>query len=118
MATRKRNKNRAPTCLFRLYISDRSPRSVLAVNNLERLCQNDLEREYEVRIIDIHENPGIALSDNILAIPTLKRTIDGVEQTVIGTLADEQKLLAWMGLNNTTKRAATQPIVVQPIGQA
>ena len=82
---------------FRLYVADHSPRSMMALANLERMCKQYLRRGYSVRIIDVRKEPSVAVRDNILAIPTLKRVSPGPEQTVIGTLNNAQLLLK--GLN-------------------
>lgn len=122
MAVRKRNKRLAAAWQLRLYISDHSPRSLLALKNLENLCEKYLQRGYDVRIIDIRQNPEIAVRDNILAVPTLKCLAPRPERTVIGSLSDGQMLRRWLGLDAAEPASDTRPgadvLAVQPMGRA
>ena len=122
MAVRKSKKRRAGAWQFRLYISGRSPRSDLALANLERTCRNHLQRGFRVRIVDIRKEPQIAARDNILAIPTLKRIAPLPERTVIGSLSDPRLLLKWLGLEISTPNHRAEPhadvLNIQEIGRA
>ena len=99
----KRNKRLArtkrPNWELRLYVADTSPRSVLAVGNLRRICEQHLRTNYRITIIDIVRQPAMARVHNILATPTLVRVRRPKDTTVVGTLADTQKVLEALGVS-------------------
>ncbi len=94
---RRRRKARALLELC-LYIADTSPRSVLAIRNLHTLCEQHLKARYHVTIIDIVKRPAMARLHNVLATPALVRVRPQTQTTVIGTLADPEKVLRALGL--------------------
>ena len=83
---------------LRLYIAGKSPRSMKALANLKRLCEDHLAGHYEIEIIDLVERPSLARADDILAIPTLLRRLPTPERRVIGDLSDTQRVLAGLQL--------------------
>lgn len=81
-----------------LYIADHSPRSMLAVGNLQKLCEQHLKTRYRITIVDIVREPDTAREQNILATPTLVRVLHPKNTTVVGTLADTGKVLQALGV--------------------
>jgi circadian clock protein KaiB len=77
---------------FRLYITPRTTNSLRAINNLDALCQEDLEGQCEIEIIDVTQQPSLAERDRILATPTLVRSAPEPVKRIIGDLSDRQKL--------------------------
>lgn len=65
----------------------------MAIENLRRICEQDLEGRYELEIIDVLEFPQIAEDENILATPTLIRELPLPLRRVIGDLSDRDKVL-------------------------
>lgn len=82
---------------LRLYIAGQTPKSVLALKNLNRYCQTYLEGKYAIEVIDLLKNPQLAEGDQIFAIPTLVRTVPEPIRKIIGDLSNEEKVL--VGLN-------------------
>lgn len=60
---------------LRLYIAGRTARCVAALENLERICEQNLQGRYRIEVVDLLENPQLARGDQILAIPTLVRKL-------------------------------------------
>jgi circadian clock protein KaiB len=89
---------------LRLYIAGKSPRSLHALANLRRLCEDHLAGHYEIEIIDLVERPSLAQGDDILAIPTLVRRLPKPERRVIGDLSDTQRVLAGLQLQPALSR--------------
>jgi circadian clock protein KaiB len=87
------NKSANQKYLLRLYITGSAPRSISAVNNVTRLCEEYLA-DYELQIIDIYEKPNLARQDQIIAIPTLIKILPSPTRRIIGDMADTQKVLA------------------------
>src|SRR5579871_4673055 len=121
MRPRKNTAKKRPRLQLRLYVSDHTPRSQLAIANLEKLCENYLQKGYSVRLIDIHREPGPAVHDNILATPTLVRAGPGPMKKVIGCLSDVQAVLRGLDLHvdSDVSSPRKEPIVlVQKVGSA
>ena len=83
---------------LRLYITPRTTNSLRAMSNLDALCQKELYGQYEVEIIDVTEQPGLAERDKILATPTLVRRVPEPMRKIIGDLSDRAKVLSSLDL--------------------
>ena len=81
-----------------LSVTDRTPRSVTAFANLTAICQNHLAGHYRIEVVDVRDEPERAISDQIVAIPTLVRKSPAPLRTVIGDLSDAQQVLAGLQL--------------------
>ncbi|GGH02659.1 circadian clock KaiB family protein [Mucilaginibacter phyllosphaerae] len=82
---------------LRLYIAGKTPKSVTALSNLKRYCEEHLKGQYRIEVIDLLEQPQLAEGDQILAIPTLVRKVPEPIRKIIGDLSNEEKVL--VGLN-------------------
>ena len=89
---------------LRLYIAGQSPRSLHALANLRRLCDDYLAGHYEIEVIDLVERPSLARGDDILAIPTLVRRLPTPQRRIIGDLSDTQRVLAGLQLQTALSR--------------
>src|SRR5437773_5848276 len=81
------------TYLLKLYVTGTSPRTQLAITNLNRICEQELQGQYKLEIIDVLEHPQIAEDDRILATPTLIKQLPPPLRRVIGDLSDKDKVL-------------------------
>lgn len=90
--------------LLRLYVTGTTPRSTRAIENIRRVCEDHLKGRYELEVIDIYQNPDAAGEAQIIAAPTLIKTLPAPLRRVIGDLSDREKLLT--GLNITPMPAA------------
>ena len=91
---------------LRLYVAGQTPKSVAALANLKRFCEEHLAGKYKIEVVDLVENPKLARSDQILAIPTLVRRLPEPIRKIIGDLSNTERML--VGLDLT---AAPQPEV-------
>jgi circadian clock protein KaiB len=82
---------------LRLYIAGNTPKSVAALNNLKRYCEEHLQNRYKIEVVDLLVHPQLAEGDQILAIPTLVRKVPVPIRKIIGDLSNEEKVL--VGLN-------------------
>ncbi|GGC53275.1 KaiB 1 [Pedobacter quisquiliarum] len=82
---------------LRLYIAGKTPKSVSALNNLKRYCEEHLEGKYKIEVIDLLLHPQLAEGDQIFAVPTLVRKVPVPIRKIIGDLSNEEKVL--VGLN-------------------
>ena len=82
---------------LRLYVAGKTLKSVTALNNLKRYCEEHLKDQYVIEVIDLLEKPQLAEGDQIFAIPTLVRKVPEPIRKIIGDLSNEEKVL--VGLN-------------------
>ncbi|HWQ61309.1 MAG TPA: circadian clock KaiB family protein [Negativicutes bacterium] len=87
--------------LLRLYIAGLTPKSVKALANLRKICEEHLAGEYEIDVIDLTVSPERGKSDQIVAIPTLVRRLPPPLVKIIGDLSNKEKVL--MGLSISPK---------------
>ncbi len=81
---------------LKLFITGHTLYSWRAINNLRRICDEELGAEYELVITDILEQPQIAEDEKILATPTLIKESPPPVRRIIGDLSDRKQVL--MGL--------------------
>jgi circadian clock protein KaiB len=86
---------------LRLYIAGKTQKSVTALHNLKKYCEEHLHGQYTIEVIDLLEKPQLAEGDQILAIPTLVKKVPEPVRKIIGDLSDEEKVL--VGLNIVRK---------------
>ena len=60
---------------LRLYVAGQTAKSLAAMTNLKRFCEQHLAGRYDIEVIDLMKNPQLAAGDQILAIPTLVRRL-------------------------------------------
>lgn len=78
---------------LRLYIAGNTARSMTALENLKRLCEEYLAGRYDIEVIDLLVNPKLAAGDQILAVPTLVRKFPEPMRKIIGDLSNEERVL-------------------------
>ena len=82
---------------LRLYVAGQTPKSMTAFANLKKICEEYLNGQYQIEIIDLLENPYLAKQDQIVALPTLVRKLPPPLKKIIGDLSNKEKIL--VGLN-------------------
>ena len=87
----------APVLELRLYVAGQTPKSLTALKNLKKICEEHLQGRYRLHVIDLVKTPQLAHDDQILAIPTLVRNLPEPIRKIIGDLSDTQRVL--LGLN-------------------
>ncbi len=90
---RKRRSPAAAQWELRLYIAGQTQRSVAALVNLERICEEHLKGLYRIEVVDLLKNPQLARGDQILAVPTLVRKLPQPVKKIIGDLSNEERVL-------------------------
>ena len=83
---------------LRLYVAGQTPKSIEAFSNLKKIAETHLEGKYRIEVIDLMENPELAKGDQILALPTLVRKLPEPVKKIIGTLANEEKVLVGLDI--------------------
>lgn len=93
MGTKKPNSLDAEHWQLRLYVAGQSPKSLAAMRNLRKLCEEHLPGRHHIEIIDLAVNPRLAKDHQIIAIPTLARQLPDPVRKLIGDLSDVERTL-------------------------
>ena len=87
--------------ILRLYVSGSSTRSLKAVSNLKKLCDEHLP-DYDLEVIDIYKNPEAARTEQIIAAPTLVKKLPEPLRRFVGDLSNTKKILIGLDLYKRT----------------
>jgi circadian clock protein KaiB len=90
--TTRRRKPRAKHVL-RLYVTGVTGKSMRAIENVRRICEEHLKGEYELEVIDLYKNLPLARGDQIIAAPTLIKRLPLPLRRLIGDMSDEARVL-------------------------
>lgn len=76
---------------LKLYIAGWTPKFESAISNLYSICDEQLDGQYEIEVIDILERPQLAKDEKIMATSTLIKELPGIIQRIISDLSDSEK---------------------------
>jgi len=79
--------------ILRLFVSGILQNSVRAIKNVNQICNEHLKDNYELEIIDIYQQPELAISEQIIAIPVMIIKYPLPERRIIGDLSNAEKVL-------------------------
>ena len=86
---------------MRLYVAGKTPRCASAEENLRKVCEEHMDGDYRIEIVDLLENPTLAQGDQILAVPTLVRKLPTPVRRIIGDLSNTERVLVGLDLRPT-----------------
>jgi len=89
----------AQSVALRLYVTGHTPRSIRAISNIRRICEERFPGSYKLEVIDIYQQPKLAQDDQIVAVPTLIKQLPEPARKLIGDLSDEKRVLLGLDLN-------------------
>ena len=81
-----------------LFVTGATPNSTRAISNLKELCEIHLKGKYELEIIDVYQQPLIAESEQIIALPMLIKRSPQPQRRLIGDMSDTDKVLRGLNL--------------------
>ncbi len=84
--------------VLRLYVAGLTPRSQEAIRTVTALCDERLAGRYELEVIDIYQQPVLARGEQIIAVPTLIRKLPLPLRRLIGSMADQDRVLIGLDL--------------------
>ncbi len=90
--------------VLRLYVAGMGPKSVQAIDNLKRICEEYLPDRYELEVIDIYQYPIFAKDGQIVAAPTLIKELPPPLRKLIGSMADTERVLVGIDLKSKTDK--------------
>jgi circadian clock protein KaiB len=84
--------------VLRLYVAGINPRSSAAIRNITTICKERLKDRYDLKIIDIYQQPALAKGEQIIAAPTLIKKLPEPLRRFIGDLANTERILVGLDL--------------------
>jgi circadian clock protein KaiB len=85
--------------VLRLYVAGLTPRSTRAIENLKALCDTYLKDRFELKIIDLYQQPERAREEQIVAAPTVIKSAPPPMRRWIGDLSDTDHVLLLLGID-------------------
>ncbi|NJO67957.1 MAG: thiol-disulfide isomerase [Bacteroidetes bacterium] len=92
------NSSEKGSYILRLYVTGSTPQSMRAIQNIKTICEENLKERYQLEIINLYENPDAARTEQIIAAPTLIKSLPLPLRRIIGDLSDFDKVLVGMGI--------------------
>src|SRR3569623_429978 len=89
---KKKAAKKRPKWRLRLYTAGKTSRSMEALDNLRRRCEENVPGQYEIEVIDLLKNPQLAKGHEIVAVPTLVRRLPTPIRKIIGTLSERERV--------------------------
>ena len=90
--------NHPDTYNLRLYVAGQTPKSMAAIANLKKICEQHLSGRYDIELIDLLKSPALAQRHQIVAIPTLIRQLPEPLKRIIGDLSNLEKVLVGLDI--------------------
>ena len=84
--------------VLRLYVTGMTPKSTQAIVNVQKLCEKHLAGRYELKVIDIYQQPKLAKGEQIIATPTLIKKLPLPLRRLIGDMSDMERVLIGIDL--------------------
>ena len=84
--------------LLRLYVTGMTRKSIEAIRNIKKICEESLKGRYELEVIDIYQQPTLAKDEQIIAVPTLIKKLPLPLRKFIGDMSDTDRILIGLDL--------------------
>jgi len=84
--------------ILKLFVTGSTPRSLQAITQVKAICEEELAGRYTLQVIDVHQEPHLAEKDQIVALPTLLKTLPAPLRKVLGSFSEREKILAVLGV--------------------
>jgi circadian clock protein KaiB len=89
---------------LKLYVAGKTPKSLAAIANLKKICEDRLAGRYTVEVIDLLEHPQLAAGEKILALPALVRRLPEPIKKLIGDLSHTERVLVGLDIMPATPK--------------
>ena len=83
--------------VLKLYVVGESPAGRRAINNVMKMMEGFFHEQWSLEVIDILENPELAVRERIIATPVLIRADPPPFCRIIGDLSDSERVRAYLG---------------------
>ncbi len=88
--------------VMRLYVTGLTPKSIQAIKNIKKICEENLKGRYELEVIDVYQQPALAKDEQIIALPTLIKKLPLPLRKLVGDMSDIDRIL--LGLDLRVKK--------------
>ena len=78
---------------LRLYITGQTPRSRQSVENLRALCDKYIPGQFDLEVVDIYQQPAMAAAGQIIAAPTLIKSMPLPLRRLVGDFSDQNRVI-------------------------
>lgn len=95
---KKSRKPRSLRYLLRLYITGQTSRSLQSVEHLRALCDKYLPGQFDLEVIDIYQQPAMAAAGQIIAAPTLIKSMPLPLRRLVGDFSDTNRVILGLDL--------------------
>jgi circadian clock protein KaiB len=90
--------------VLHLYVAGMGPKSIRAMDNIKRICEEYMPGKYQLEVIDIYQHPVFAKEGQIVAAPTLIKELPPPLRKLIGSMEDTERVLVGMDLKSKTSK--------------
>lgn len=84
--------------VLRLYVAGKSPKSVNAIVNIQKICEENLQGRYQLEVIDLYQQPHLAQEAQIIALPALIRQLPPPLRRIIGDMSNTERVLVGLDI--------------------
>ncbi len=84
--------------ILRLYVTGMSSRSTMAIENVKKICDENLKGRYELEVIDVLQQPEYVKKEQLLAAPTLIKKLPLPLRRLIGDMSNKERVLVGLDL--------------------
>lgn len=92
------NRSKEEQYVLKLYITGMTPQSSLAVHNIRHICEDYLKGRYLLDVIDLYAKPILAKGEQIIAAPTLIKSLPLPLRRIIGDMSNHEKVLVGLDI--------------------
>ena len=84
--------------ILRLHVVGTTPKSIRAIANVKKVCEEYLQGRYELEVIDLYQQPQLAQGEQIIAVPTLIKKLPPPLRRIIGDMSNTERVLVGLDL--------------------
>ncbi len=81
-----------------LYIANLGDRSIEAIKNIKKICDENLDGRYQLDGVDIRQQPTLARESQIIATPTLIKESPLPLRRLVGNMSNTKRVLTALDL--------------------
>jgi circadian clock protein KaiB len=86
--------------VLRLYVAGQTPKSIDAITNIKKICEEKLKGHYILDVIDLYQQPRLAQGEQIIALPTLIKKLPPPLRRIIGDMSNTERVLVGLDLRS------------------
>ena len=98
------------TYVLTLFVTGASEMSVRAIANVRALCDEHLAGRAQLEVIDVHRDPSMMSTYDVVAAPTLIKELPLPKRMLVGDLSDTARVLAALDIRAADPTPSPAPI--------